>query len=110
MPVGWSKAFGTKICDEIWDVLVKYNVQEQYYVLQVKERYGELCWYYGGIGGSACDEVDDIIDKYEAISARTCVGCGKPATKLSIGWILPHCDRCARRLPRIRFMDIPSNY
>lgn len=34
----------------------------------------------------------DIIDKYEKLSERTCCVCGKPATKISKGWICPYCD------------------
>ena len=110
MPVGWYKAFGKQICDEIWDVLTKYNEQDEYTIIQVKEKFGELRWYDGNLGYPARDEVDDIIDKYEIISAITCVGCGNPATKLSTGWILPHCDRCANRLPKIKFIDMPKDY
>ncbi len=36
--------------------------------------------------------VHDIISKYEALSMRTCIECGKPATKMSTGWISPYCD------------------
>lgn len=37
----------------------------------------------------------DIIRKYERLSKRTCINCGKPATKISTGWISPWCDDCA---------------
>ena len=25
---------------------------------------------------------------------KTCIVCGKPATKMSTGWISPYCDDC----------------
>lgn len=40
--------------------------------------------------------IPDIIAKYEAISERTCIGCGKPATRITTGWICPWCDDCCR--------------
>ena len=38
------------------------------------------------------DEIQNIIDKYEEISAYTCCECGKPATQITTGWICPYCD------------------
>ena len=34
------------------------------------------------------------VDKYENLSYHTCINCGKPATKISTGWICPYCDNC----------------
>ena len=41
-------------------------------------------------------KVSDIIAKYEELSARTCINCGAPATKISLGWISPWCDVCSK--------------
>lgn len=35
-----------------------------------------------------------ILDKYENISAKTCICCGQPATRITKGWISPYCDAC----------------
>jgi hypothetical protein len=35
-----------------------------------------------------------LLLQYEDISYHTCIDCGKPATKLSGGYILPFCDDC----------------
>ena len=40
-------------------------------------------------------KIYDIVDKYEVLSTHTCVECGKPATKMSTGWICPYCDEHA---------------
>lgn len=40
-------------------------------------------------------KVGNIISKYEQLSARTCIKCGQPATKISLGWISPWCDNCS---------------
>lgn len=86
MPKGWKKAFGIQLAEDIKKELKEKNIKN-YYVMQVKEKYGSLCWY---------DNYRlDCIDKYEMLSEITCGICGKPATKISTGWIYPYCDRCA---------------
>lgn len=88
MPDGWRKAFGEQMCEEIREVLIKYDYLDKYRIVQIKEKFGSLRWYDNG----APKEVFDIIDKYEAISERTCIICGQPATLISKGWIYPFCD------------------
>lgn len=39
--------------------------------------------------------IPDIINKYEDISAKTCIICGSPAVWESKGWISPYCTTCA---------------
>ena len=71
---------------------------------KIKEKYGTLCWYDFG-----CTErmLRDIIPKYEHLSARTCIRCGNPATKVSTGWISPYCDTCAGKISHAeRFISI----
>ena len=43
-------------------------------------------------GGNS--ETDAVIDRCERDSQRICVKCGKPATRISKGWICPYCDDC----------------
>ena len=38
--------------------------------------------------------MQQFIAKYEDLSYKTCISCGKPATKISKGWISPYCDDC----------------
>ena len=35
-----------------------------------------------------------ILGKFENISAKTCICCGQPATRITKGWISPYCDDC----------------
>lgn len=94
MPIGWRRAFGIQMCEEIRQALVKKNRLYTYRIEQVKEKFGGLRWYdYDGT-----PEIDRIIDKYEDISYHTCVCCGRPATKMSCGWICPYCDKCAEKI------------
>ena len=95
MPNGWRKAFGIQICKEIKHALIKVGGKKalyKYRITQIKEKYGELYWYdeYSYV------EVQKIIQKYEYISARTCIECGDLATGYTPYeyWKSPYCDNC----------------
>lgn len=110
MPQGWVKAFGLQMCEEIREELIRCNYLDQYQVIQVKEKYGFLHWYDDGIP-EGC-KVHDIVSKYEAISERTCIICGQPATLISKGWISPFCD-CVKSTEHYRedwYMPIKEFY
>lgn len=107
MPEGWKRAFGIDMCEDIRRVLVKANYLYNYRICQVKEKYSGLRWYDAGAPSSIYNELQDVIDKYEELSYRTCIRCGRPATKISQGWISPFCDRCAEKFSdRITFKEI----
>lgn len=42
-------------------------------------------------------KIYDIINKYENLSYKTCISCGKPSTKMTTGWIMPVCDDCYKK-------------
>lgn len=97
MPVGWRKAFGEKMCEEIMDELVAHDSVDSYRVTEIKEKYAELRWY----DWNSTDKIqNEIIPKYTELSRRICIRCGEPATKISMGWISPYCDKCAEELSR----------
>lgn len=60
--------------------------------MQIKEKYGSLRWYSNG-SPNGCEY--PIINKYEALSKRTCIVCGKSAKYISTGWISPYCEKHA---------------
>jgi hypothetical protein len=62
-------------------------------VIQVKEKFGTLRFYYDG-GYEIHDQVDDLINEAEEESAVTCEACGKPGTTNTDGWISCLCDEC----------------
>lgn len=106
LPSGWYKAFGLQICKEIKQALLKAGGRKalmSYRIAQIKEKWGYLHWY----DNSAIKEVHDVIGKYEAISLKTCIHCGKPATKISLGWISPYCDEC---IGNSNYEDIDEYY
>lgn len=92
MPDGWRIAFGEDMMQEIMDDLVANDCVDDFWITQIKEKYAVLRFYCMG----ATDRIINvIIPKYEDISRRTCIGCGKPATVVSTGWFCPWCDECA---------------
>ena len=92
MPEGWWTAFGGRMCDEIRDALIEDDDLDRYRVVQIKEKYGALVWYDNGVKPNS--RVHDIIRRYERLSARTCIVCGAPATRVALGWVSPFCDDC----------------
>ena len=96
MPVGWRKAFGEQMCEEIREELIKANLLNKYRIAQIKEKFGGLRWYddYGNT------QIDKIIGKYEQMSERTCICCGRPVNGPidNNGWIEPICDKCLEKI------------
>lgn len=87
IPEGWRKAFGENLCKDLKEAS---KGEPDFVVHQMKEKYGALRIYY-----SPCTpKIREVVDKYEKLSARTCVMCGKPASWISHGWIAPYCDDC----------------
>lgn len=106
LPSGWRRAFGIQMCEEIRDELIKYNCLDKYRIAQIKEKYGSLRWYDWGRPRES--KISEIIQKYEDISIHTCIRCGRPATKISLGWISPWCDKCASKL-NMKFENIEDS-
>ena len=107
MPVGWRTAFGEDLCKEIMEELVRNNCVDSYQVLQIKEKYGELRWYSQG-GTERIHR--EIIPKYEKMSHRICIQCGRPATLVSKSWVAPWCNACTEQFPCPECIDIDVCY
>ena len=105
MPDGWRKAFGAEMCEEIRDELVRVDDLNRWRIFQLKEKYGSMRLYDNGYKTNS--KIPDIISKYEQISERTCIVCGKPATRITMGWICPYCDDCC---PNVRYMPIDEYF
>ena len=107
MPVGWRAAFGKDICKEIMDELIRNNCVGSYHILQIKEKYGELRWYSQG-GTERIHR--EIVPKYEKMSHRICIQCGRPATLVSKSWVAPWCNACAKQFAHHNCIDIDVFY
>lgn len=141
MPEGWRIAFGDQLLEELEAELEKFNYQNEYRIMQIKEKFGGLRWYDSGVPiGKLSDvietvafddwkdapktdneniwrlvnkednkyiyehlkilekcKVHDIINKYEILSEKTCIFCGKPAEVITTGWITPLCTECYKK-------------
>lgn len=91
MAEGWRKAFGLQMCEELKKELVKIDKLNDFYIVQIKEKFGELRIYPNEYYSP---KITEIIDKYTEISRRTCIVCGRPATKITLNWIAPFCNYC----------------
>ena len=81
-----------QLCEDIRDALLNAGIcLNDYEVVQVKEKFGSLRWY--DMNGNS--SIDEIIQKYEYLSAHVCIHCGKIDVPLYGGWISPFCDVCA---------------
>lgn len=108
MPDGWRKAFGIQFMEELREELIKVNNLNTFRIIQIKEKFGGLRFYINGAPPNS--KIYDIIDKYEELSYRTCINCGRPATKISLGWINPFCDKCADKLnEKIKFKNLEED-
>jgi hypothetical protein len=104
IPDGWENTFIPKLKDELFNALGAYADEIVFY--QIKEKYGALrvYWnfpdrdYYTGKDETDLKElipiIKSIVEKYVDISENTCVVCGKPATHMTTGYIMPLCDNC----------------
>ena len=108
MPDGWRIAFGEQMCEEIREALIDDGDLDKYRTVEIKEKYGLLRWYDNGC--KVGSKVHDIIRKYEYMSAETCIVCGKPATRITLGWISPFCDDCCLNCGNGKSVSIEEYY
>lgn len=103
LPNGWVNTFVPYLKRELADALGSYV--DDFEVRQIKEKYAAMRFYWSWADRDYTDEerndlkiltyeIESIINKYEYISYKTCVACGKPAEEYSSGWVLPFCYHC----------------
>jgi len=63
-------------------------------VVQIKEKFGTLRFY----ADNTTKTVDNIIAKYEDLSATTCELCGAPGKLRKLQWMQTLCDKCVKDL------------
>ena len=101
---GWDIAFGEQMCEEIREALIEDGDLDRWKIVELKEKWGRMTLYDNG--HKAGSRIPDIIAKYEALSMRTCVVCGKPATRVTTGWVCPFCDDCCINCEEDRSISI----
>lgn len=95
--IGAWKRFSPKIWKELKSILVEGNYLNDFYFEQIKEKYGALRLYYGPIPANISDKIYAWEDKYEKLSAESCIYCGREATHYTAGWISYVCEKCASK-------------
>lgn len=90
IPEGWEE-IGRQMIAECEAIDPSYQIED------LKEKWGELRVYsyiedYDDIKRK--NKIEAVENKYIQQSAKTCCVCGKPATRISTGWICPYCDDC----------------
>lgn len=124
MPKGWRKAFGDIWCEQVHDLLKKYNCIKDFRIQQLKEKFGQFRQYFN----FSFKELNDLITDYEIISEYVCVRCGKLNSPVinNQGWYEPICKECydKQRFNNVSYkkkiidagiesledMKIPTNY
>lgn len=53
-------------------------------------------WYDNGVPEIIYEEYSQWMDKYEKLSEKTCIMCGKPGELTNSGWIMPLCEDCKK--------------
>jgi len=85
---GWFNIIDD-LCSDITKVLSKAQ-QADLYILQIKEKYGELCFYFSGVDFLL---IEDALVKAIERSLHTCEVCGKEGKlRLDRFWIQTLCD------------------
>ena len=101
MPNGWFIAFGEMLVEELAEAIKADGLQDDYHIIQIKEKFGELRWYDNG-----GKHVSDVIDKYSLLSQNICIACGQPDVGAPKGgWILPLCFNCWSGISNIPAQD-----
>ena len=78
-------------CQERLDKAVETaKNRPQVEAVQVKEKYGSLCFYTNHYD----ENIRTMIDFAEDMSYCTCEKCGSPGTPTTGGWIKVECGRC----------------
>jgi len=83
------------LLDELCGKLQKYIDEKgipQVEAVQVKEKFGTLRFYTGGVHKDHFDAVHDMIGEAEEKSGEVCDVCGKPGETSGHGWISTRCE------------------
>lgn len=92
-PEGW-KNLGLNFFKELQEVLNKSPKDERksFRIYDIKEKFGSLrihlSWF--------TDAIEQVVNKYEKLSAKTCIYCGRKARWKTVGWVEPLCNHCRK--------------
>lgn len=97
---GWYQLL-YDLCEELAKCIHDADEPVKFVVTQIKEKYGTLRFYYYLEDGDfeTREQIDEIIDKYEGLSATVCECCGKPGKlREKNGQLMVRCEECFREV------------
>lgn len=93
IPSGWWDLV-EEGCRNILAILKAHDHKDfEFETLQMKEKYGELRWYFTA-PDDCMEELNQMIDDLTARSKITCNRCGRKAELNTTDYILPWCKSC----------------
>ncbi len=95
LPKGWRNLF-FQMCEDIKPLLEREGILDDFYFLQVKEKYNEMLCYTNGKESLA---VQEVLQKYRYLSTFICTHCGKPARYEATGYLESFCESCWEKYP-----------
>ena len=92
---GWQIAFGEMMLKELDKAIREKHLEDEFVFEQVKEKFGRLVMYVN----VSDPDINNILDKYAALSENICMNCGKPdVPMLNMSWISPICEECYNKM------------
>lgn len=107
IPIGWWKAFGEMLLEDLDDAIHAEGIVNDFYFIQVEDDYGVLSIVHNG-----GEKVNKVCAAYATVSKYVCISCGKPDVPfIHTGWSSPNCKECFRRIFSFRSeADINETY
>ena len=93
MPKGWIKAFADPMLEDFAKAMEEDGLDmKDVRIIDVKEKYGSLRWYWGCTHNSK--KLEELTTLYENVASAFCARCGKHPVMMTKGYILPLCEHC----------------
>jgi len=104
---GWYNLIN-ELCTKLENYYKKHNANiNELNILQIKEKYGVLCFYIGNF----IDGAYKIIIKYENKSAHICETCGKHGKiKAKGNWLKCLCKKCAKKYEYYKLQSLGGKF
>ena len=94
----WGFDCGDGWFDVIYDLSKEITkIDPNVEAVQVKEKFGGLRFYIGGVSNKTHDAVYEAVYKAEERAERTCEVCGKPGKITGTFWLKALCKECNKK-------------
>lgn len=90
IPDGWRTSIMEDFCKELKKILVKNKLLDDFYITDLKEKYGKLVFN----PNIYIPQIEKLQEKYEIKSMMHCQVCGEYTKYSTKGWIMYLCKDC----------------